>query len=71
MPLSYQSKRFVRDRLTGKLLTADGEWTLKETEAHNFVSLDEVLDACRRYNVTNGELLLRYADTESATPICI
>ena len=51
--------RFLFDPVSRKFLKADGQWTSSEAEAMNFADIHSVAQACSKYRVRKGEVLLR------------
>src|SRR6266436_508241 len=51
--------RFLFDPVNRKFLKPDGQWTSSEADAMNFADMQSVAQACSKYGVRKGEVLLR------------
>lgn len=51
--------RFLFDPVSRKFLKADGQWTSSEADAMNFADMQSVAQACSKYGLQKGEVLLR------------
>jgi hypothetical protein len=66
-----ETKRVIRHKKSGRYL-APPTWTDDLTQALVFDSITEAMEACRKYNLEDVELILHYGEErfDVALPIC-
>ena len=61
--------RFLFDPVNRKFLKADGQWTSSEADAMNFADIQSIVQACSKFEVRKGEVLLRSTQNEFRLPL--
>lgn len=57
-------RRLIRQRGSRRFLKADGDWTGDSSEAQNFHSIPEAIQACQTYELSDVELYLQFGHNE-------